>query len=293
MRQASNTPLGRLLFARRGGAIIAIVTGMQVAPSRLPRSPVAPPFSVRCLMLLVDLSLDSPAQNLALDEALLGQVERGELPSEGVLRLWESAQPMVVLGRGSRLEDEVNLAACREQRVAVLRRVSGGTSIVAGPGCLMYAVVAPHPEGGPCGVDHLHRSVLGQMAEALRTLDPRVELAGTSDLALRMPDAALQKFSGNSLRMTRTAFLYHGTLLYDFDLPRVARYLGPAVREPEYRQGRDHTSFLTNLAATRGDLAAAIARGWQARENRYEVPRDQVAQLCRERYEQHEWTASV
>lgn len=242
-------------------------------------------------MHLVDLSLATPAQNLALDEVLLGQVERGEI--HGVLRLWESPEPIVVMGRGSRMADEVDLAACRDDRVAVLRRISGGTSIVAGPGCLMYAVVAPHPAGTPCGVDHLHQSVLGQMAAGLRRVDPRLEQAGTSDLALRQDNGTLLKFSGNSLRMTRRAFLYHGTLLYDFDLPRIARYLGRAVREPEYRQGRDHTSFVTNLATTREALAAAIAEAWQARENRYEVPREEVSRLCRERYEQREWTASL
>src|SRR5690606_31771134 len=108
-----------------------------------------------------------------------------------------------------------------------------------------------------------------------------------------LADGTLQKFSGNSLRMTRRAFLYHGTLLYDFDLPQIARYLGPAVREPEYRQGRDHTSFVTNLAATREELAAAIAQAWQARENRYQVPHEEVARLCCERYQQHAWTASM
>ena len=48
-------------------------------------------------MKLLDLTLDSPAENLALDEALLEQAE-ADGPQE-VLRLWEPESPLVVMGR--------------------------------------------------------------------------------------------------------------------------------------------------------------------------------------------------
>jgi len=55
----------------------------------------------RCpLMKLLDLTLPSPAENLALDEALLDAAEAGEMADE-VLRFWESPQPLVVVGRSS------------------------------------------------------------------------------------------------------------------------------------------------------------------------------------------------
>ena len=49
---------------------------------------------------------------------------------------------MVVVGRSSRLDEEVHLDACRAAGVPVLRRPSGGAAIVSGPGCLMYALGA-------------------------------------------------------------------------------------------------------------------------------------------------------
>jgi lipoate-protein ligase A len=49
-------------------------------------------------MKLLDLTLPTPAENLALDEALLDAAEAGELPDE-VLRLWEFPQAVVVIGR--------------------------------------------------------------------------------------------------------------------------------------------------------------------------------------------------
>src|SRR5512145_101364 len=91
-------------------------------------------------MNLLDLTLPTPAENLALDEALLDANEAGDLAGE-VLRLWESPQPIVVIGRSSRLCDEVNEPACRAAKVPILRRPSGGAAILAGPGCLMYSVI--------------------------------------------------------------------------------------------------------------------------------------------------------
>src|SRR5690606_6466480 len=138
-------------------------------------------------------------------------------------------------------------------------------------------------------IDRLHAYVLDRMARALRTLDPAVAHVGTSDLALRQPDGTLQKFSGNSLRLTGEAFLYHGTLLYDFDLGLLPLCLETPPREPAYRAGRPHVAFVTNFPATAEQLAAAIAREWDARENEGELPLETIERLCRERYEQAAW----
>jgi len=97
---------------------------------------------------LLDLTLESPAENLALDEALLERAECGTKPLE-MLRLWESPQPFVVLGRASRVADEVDQEKCRQLGLPILRRPSGGASVLAGPGCLMYAVILSyqrHPD---------------------------------------------------------------------------------------------------------------------------------------------------
>ena len=135
-------------------------------------------------MQLLDLTLDTPAKNLALDEALLEAAEQSTKPTE-LLRLWESPQMMVVVGSSTHLADEVNLEACRQLRVPVLRRPSGGAPIVAGPGCLMYAVVLSYqlrPELRM--IDRAHRYVLEKIAATLSRIEPGIKRAGSSDLAL-------------------------------------------------------------------------------------------------------------
>jgi lipoate-protein ligase A len=246
-------------------------------------------------MYLLDLTLNSPAENLALDEALLDWAEapgsdhaRGEEGGE-VLRLWEPAEPFVVLGRASRAEQEVDRAACQRLGIPVLRRASGGAAVVVGPGCLMYAVVLSYDLWPQLRMlDAAHHFVLTRVAEAVSQIADRVTPAGTSDLVLG--HAPPQKFSGNSLRCKRTHFLYHGTLLYDFDIRLIEACLVMPPRQPDYRGGRSHTRFLANLPASGADLRAALAGAWQASMPLASWPREQTASLARSRYACDEWT---
>lgn len=263
-------------------------------------------------MQLLDLTLATPAENLALDEALL------EMPclGKGYLRIWEATDYSVVLGRSSRVDDEADRAVCDELGIPILRRVSGGATIVTGPGCLMYAVVAPasvlfgdqetdagdmpeslNPDGLSIDIDAVHRYVLQRMVAALSPIAPQVTQAGTSDLAVLQgsqetlnKDSRLDKFSGNSVRVRRDRFLYHGTLLYDFDLSLIARVLKTAPRQPDYRQQRGHEAFVANLKVTRQDLIDALVKGWQATKTKTDYPADAVSTLVAEKYSRDDWS---
>jgi lipoate-protein ligase A len=236
-------------------------------------------------MLYLDLTLDSPQENLALDEAQLLDVEEKDGPRE-VVRIWESPATFVVLGSSSRYEVEANVANCQRDGVPILRRASGGAAIVTGRGCLMYAVLidferSPHLRL----IDQAHRHVLGALAMSLSNRVPGVEHVGTSDLAI-----AGRKFSGNSMRCKREHALYHGTLLYDFPVECIADYLGTPPRQPNYRAGRSHEAFVTNLSVTREELVAAVREAFTAHEPLFAWPRDRTRQLVLEKYGRDEWT---
>lgn len=235
-------------------------------------------------MDLLKLSLPTIAENLALDEALLEEAETKH-HAQGILRLWEASQLAVVLGRSSAVADEVNLPYCEQHEIAVARRCSGGASVVVGPGCLMYSVVLPldtRPE--LARIDNAHCFVLQTMLRAIRPRFPNAACAGTSDMA-----AESKKFSGNSLRVKRTHLLYHGTLLYDFPLPRIQQCLRTAPRQPAYRAGRDHLDFVCNLSISRTDLESAIATAWGAHDSRQDWPEATTSQLLHDRYHKREW----
>jgi lipoate---protein ligase len=239
-------------------------------------------------MQLLELTLDTPEANLALDEALLEIAEETESEQE-ILRIWESPSPLVVIGRSSKIDEEVDRARCAELGIPVLRRASGGASIVAGPGCLMYAVILSHARRPQLAMlDEAHRTVLEPLARELQKVLASVHWAGTSDLAL-----GERKFSGNSLRCKRQHLVYHGTLLYDFNLELVGEVLRTPPRQPEYRAGRTHGQFIANLPLERDALRSALIAAFNARRALESWPRERTEQLVAEKYSQSSWNARL
>jgi len=235
-------------------------------------------------MRYLDLTLPTPPENLALDEALLEEAEQAGRPTE-TLRLWEPAEPMVVVGRSSRIDDEVHRDFCRRRGIPILRRPSGGAAVLTGPGCLMYALVLSYERRPKLRmIDHAHRFVLGRIASALQALVPDVTCRGTSDLAI-----GREKFSGNSVRCKRDHFLYHGTLLYGFPLELIDECLTMPPREPAYREGRAHCTFVANLPLSAAEIRRALVAAWDANKPCVPWPRDHTLRLVNEKYGQPEW----
>jgi lipoate---protein ligase len=247
-------------------------------------------------MKLLDLTLETPEENLALDEALLESAEAAAAqinPATGnecaidrdVLRLWEPKQFVVVVGNSSRLEDEVELDACARTEVLVLRRPSGGAAIVTGPGCLMYSLILSYSNRPQLkSIEQAHRFVLETIAAALRPLVPSIRRAGISDLAM-----GNHKFSGNSLRCKRGHLLYHGTLLHQFPLHRIGELLKMPPREPDYRQHRRHGEFVANLPLDALALRQLLKSGFKADEILRDWPRTLTTQLAAEKYSSTDW----
>jgi len=234
-------------------------------------------------MQYLDLTLPSVAENLALDEALLLNAEAGN--GGEVLRFWEWQSPTVVLGAGGRLAEDVDENACRADGVTIWRRSSGGGTVLLASGCLCYSLTLGY-ERDPA-LREIHSSfrlILGLVCDALATLDSRIELAGTSDLAL---DG--RKFSGNSQQRKRKFLLHHGTILHSFDAKLADRYLRMPARQPDYRLQRKHSEFLTNLKVDPADLRSRLSTAWNAIAVVASWPTETARELVESKYGQEEW----
>lgn len=239
-------------------------------------------------MQYLELTLPSIAENLALDEALLEEAQESE-PGTETLRIWQASNPFIVLGRSSRVDDEVQRAWAQSQSIPIFRRVSGGATVVAGPGCMFYGLVLslekrPHLRM----LDVAHQFVMCELRRALQPLDARIEFDGTCDLVIRG-----KKVSGNSVRLIRDWMLYHGTLLLDMDLTTVHQLLKHPPREPHYRAGRSHNEFLDNLHLPYSEVARALREQWQAELTHVaHVPHQRIEVLVRNKYSQDSWNLS-
>jgi lipoate-protein ligase A len=233
-------------------------------------------------MLLLSRTMPILDDNLALDEALLLEAEDGKAGE--VLRLWEWPLPAVVLGAAGRLAEDVDEAACRGESVPILRRASGGGTVLLGSGCLIFSLVLAYERSAALTeIVPSYRFILGRIRDALADVVPGVEVVGTSDLA-----AGGRKFSGNSQQRKRSHLLHHGTLLYRFDAAAVGRYLRSPARQPAYRQGRSHEDFLMNLPLNREELERRLCSAWEA-EGETSWPAGRVRQLTADKYTRPEW----
>ena len=240
-------------------------------------------------MTYLDVTLPALAANLALDEALLLEAEdqrqQPGTPGAEWLRTWEWPAPAVVLGAAGRPAQEVHEGACRRDGVPILRRSSGGGTVLLGHGCLCFTLVLAYDRAPELTeVSSSYRYILGRIAEALAARFPGIEPAGTSDLA-----RAGRKVSGNSQQRKRRHLLHHGTLLYDFNPKRVEHYLPVPSRQPDYRRLRGHDDFLTNLPIAMEELKRCLRHAWQAEDITSGWPEETVQRLVDEKYSRVEW----
>jgi lipoate-protein ligase A len=231
-----------------------------------------------------DITLPLPEENLALDEALLDAAEAGGGP--GSLRFYEPVSWFVVLGYGNRAETEVNLDVCAKEGVPVLRRCSGGGTVLQGPGCLNYNLVLPlaaHPDLG--GIRGANRYIMERNAAAVAAaIGTPVQIQGHTDLAL-----GGLKFSGNAQRRKKHYLVFHGALLLSLDLQRIERLLSMPTLQPEYRAGRSHRDFLMNLGVSAERLKQSLREAWQAEQPLPDLPLGRMRELVAEKYGRREW----
>jgi lipoate-protein ligase A len=235
---------------------------------------------------LLDLTLPTVEDDLALDESLLIEVEESRLPP--LLRLWERPQIAVVLGASCRISDDVFVERCLADGVPIARRSSGGGTVLVGPGALNVSVILPRDFApGLEAVDVAQSYVLERLASMLRRRNSSIEVRGSGDLAI-----GDRKVSGSAQRRLKHHFLVHATVLYDFDLSLMPHYLRDPIRQPEYRRGRRHDEFLANLPMTSGELRAAVVESWGPISGEVApsaIPADAVARLVSSKFGDRSW----
>jgi lipoate-protein ligase A len=254
-------------------------------------------------MKLLDLTFPTPEENLACDEALLDCCDAGAGPA--LLRFWEPRQYFVVVGCANKVAREVNVAACRERGIPILRRCTGGGAVLQGPGCLNYSLIL-RIDSNPAleSVTGTNRFVMERNRAALEaflvrssrrkealfpnfqlpTSNSQLSVSGHTDLAI---DG--RKFSGNAQRRKRGAVLFHGAFLLDFDLALVKRLLPMPSKEPDYRRSRSHAEFLMSLNVSAAEVKAALAQTWGATLAVDELPTTGTSKLAIEKYSSDGW----
>jgi len=168
----------------------------------------------------------------------------------------------------------------------VLRRCSGGGTVVQMPGVLNYALVLPIDENGPTrSITGANQYIMERNRKALAAVTNRpVAVRGHTDLAIDE-----HKFAGNSQRRQRRHLLFHGAILLNARLTAISELLPMPSLEPDYRAHRSHLDFVMNLEVSAESVKAALREVWNAREVLTDPPLGRIAALAREKYATEAW----
>lgn len=240
----------------------------------------------------LDLKPRNPFLSVALDEALCRYVAE-QVPGSGGLgglRLW-SNPTSIILGRTCAADQ--NLASPEAMlrithkksnwnaQPILCRRASGGGTVLHGPGNLNYSVflsLKHYPDF--FSLRDSYARMLEMVQRALNAQGIETTIRGQSDLVLAGDDGVARKISGNAQFRKHGVMVFHGTLITRADLiEAISAYLMHPPKEPEYRAGRSHRSF---LGALPGSFDISAFYSYFAREFRQVLGVERLVPLSTE-----------
>ena len=179
------------------------------------------------------------AENMALDEALL---ERASASGSAVLRVYTWSEPTITFGRNQAARGTYDPKRARERGIAVVRRPTGGRSLLHHRE-ITYSVTAPAHLAGSLRESYgrINRLLVG----GLRRLGVSVEIAAPRERSLP-PSAAPcferpaagelvvdgRKLVGSAQWRDQGAMLQHGSILVEDDQPLVSSLAGDVALPP-------------------------------------------------------------
>ncbi len=159
----------------------------------------------------------------------------------GKYKIWIPDRKMVVIGRGSDAEKEVNYKQTEKDNIEVIRRDSGGCAVFLSPNMVVASFVL-------YGQKLINPMVYFRMfnefvINALSRLGlDNVKIEGISDLSVNG-----KKISGSSIYRNKDLVLFHIVINLNEDVELISKYLLHPPREPKYREGREHKDFVTSI----------------------------------------------
>lgn len=195
-----------------------------------------------------------PALNLAIESSLFAKLG----PTERQLFLYVN-NPCVVIGRNQNPWHEVNLARARSTGTAVIRRRSGGGTVVHDRGNVNFCVQLPRAEFSRDR--HLH-----MLTDRL----PKLSVNSRNDII----NSTGEKVSGSSYKIERQKCYHHATMLLNSNLPELRKLLSREGMHDRFKNMRGTESIpspVANAGLSQREFYEACTDGFQQLYGRHEI----------------------
>jgi len=159
---------------------------------------------------------------------------------DGML-VWQPDKIVIVLGQSNTPERSLIIENVEADNITVLKRPTGGEAVVLTPG--MAAITVAREFREMTASKDFFRVINGMILDVLADLGVKnYGTQGISDITL-----GSRKILGSSMHRRERRLVYHAVLNICEDPEVFERYLKHPVREPDYRQKRKHSEFVTSL----------------------------------------------
>ncbi|MBR6189365.1 MAG: lipoate--protein ligase family protein [Prevotella sp.] len=138
--------------------------------------------------------------------------------------MWQ-VEPSVIFGRNQVLENEVNVAYCREHDIKIYRRKSGGGCVYADMDNVMLSYVSDGEQVG-----FTFHVFVQMILRVLREMG--IEASGTSHNDIMIGD---RKVCGTAFYLLPGRSIVHSTLLYDTNMEHMLNAITPSTEKLQKR----------------------------------------------------------
>lgn len=184
----------------------------------------------------IDLPRDTPIfERLQLEEALL----RSETASFCIAGI--GSPRAIVMGCSSDPKTLLNLPQIQEHNVPVIRRFSGGGTVIVDGNTLFFSLILQKSD---LDIPPFPESILRWTASLYE------RAWNIPDFALKENDYCIldKKCGGNAQYIRKERWIHHTSFLWDY-CENNMQMLSLPPKRPAYRQDREHTDFLCRLKA--------------------------------------------
>ena len=155
--------------------------------------------------------------------------------------------PTVMLGRNQLIDNEVNTDYCKEHKIDIFRRKSGGGCIYADKGCIQFSYISRSTNANEAFAGYMQR-----MADLLKGLKIDAQLSGRNDILINGT-----KVSGCAFYQLSNRSVLHNSLLFDTQLDHLSNALTPAKEKLQSKGVASVRQRVTNVATyTQLDILA-------------------------------------
>ncbi len=266
---------------------------------------------------LLDTGFNSPAYNMALDEAQIQLISQGKLPP--TIRFYGWLPASISIGYFQKMKDEIDVQACQSRGIGIVRRLTGGRAVLHDDE-LTYSLLVQdtHPLFPPTVIESykvISRGILNGL-QLLNIPAEMVSLEGKDRSAMNPHNSSAcfdapswyeiavdgKKLVGSAQNRQQGMILQHGSILNTMDVEKLFAVLRFSSERIKERMKNIFVTKATSIEQVLGyrypysKLVEAFTRGFrEALEIELEPGELTVEELqlterlIREKYANDEW----